>query len=355
MAKGSDFAAWIEYFDREDTDVFTYCGPIDRRGYRMLSTAIPQNKKKSALLILCTFGGDPNAGYRIARALIHHYSPENFSVLLPAECKSAGTLVCVGAHSLYMCDRSELGPLDIQVQKQDEIFQQSSGLDIVRGVEHLREDALATFNDYLFDINAGSGLSTKIASEIASKLVIGLYEPMFAQVDPVRLGEMSAALQIAHEYGTRLNERSKSLKADALNKLINKYPAHAFVIDRSEAKGLFERVEHPSTEQIELAEFVADVAWRDGAQTSSYVLHLNQFFRQFVKKPPVQPTEKNTDPGNPDGANNEPGPSMDQDAGAQGDEPAGRPERDEAVSGESAPIQPADGSQPDNTAAAEGA
>jgi len=252
-----------------------------------------------------------------------------------------------------MCDRSELGPLDIQVAKQDEMFQQSSGLDIVRGVQHLREDALATFSDYLLEINAGSGLSTKVASEIASKLVIGLYEPMFAQVDPVRLGEMSAALQIAHEYGTRLNEKSKSLKADALHKLINKYPAHAFVIDRAEAKGLFERVERPDDKMIELAEMVAGVSWRDGAQTTSYVLHLNEFFgRIAVDSDGDQAEITDSQQTILGGAQNELEPSVGDDANPQGDEQSNSDERNEDVPEQSASDQPPNGSEQGDARAA---
>jgi len=106
-----------------------------------------------------------------------------------------------------MLDKSELGPLDVQIQKRDEIFQLSSGLDIMRGMSYLQEEALQAFNSYLIEINGGSGLSTTIASDISSKLVTGLYEPLFAQIDPVKLGEMNAALQIANEYGTRLNQK----------------------------------------------------------------------------------------------------------------------------------------------------
>lgn len=327
------FEELLEYFSQEDLDVFTYSGPIERRGYREISEAIQDGKKhKNAILILCTYGGDPNAGYRIARAFIHHYGSENFSVLLPSDCKSAGTLICIGAHKLYMCNKSELGPLDIQVAKQDEIFQQSSGLDIVRGIQHLREDALETFNQYLYDINANSGLSTKVASEIASKLVIGLYEPMFAQVDPMRLGEMSAALQIAHEYGTRLNEKSKSLKSDALKKLINKYPSHGFVIDRAEANGLFERVERPSQTLDDLGHMVAGLTWKNGRQSSPYVLHLNRFFSEIVEeyrennKPESDPNSSDTS-GEPHDSE----PAVGSERDTPSDEQPDADQRDEGV------------------------
>lgn len=161
-----------------------------------------------------------------------------------------------------MCDKSELGPLDVQFRKQDEIFQNSSGLDILRGITYLQNEALESFKSYLLDINGGSGLSTKIASEICSKLVIGLYEPLLAQIDPVKLGEMNAALQIANNYGSRLNDKSKSLKSNALAKLINDYPTHGFVIDRAESKTLFERVSKPNEMEQQLADFASNVVWR---------------------------------------------------------------------------------------------
>lgn len=267
-----------EYFKAEDTDVLIYAGSIDRSGYDDFTDALPKANRTKLLLVLCTYGGDPDAGYRIARAAVHHYGCQNFRILIPSYCKSAGTLICIGAHELVMADRAELGPLDVQLQKQDEIFQQSSGLDILRGVTYLQQEALQSFKSYLLDINGGSGLSTKIASEISSKLVIGLYEPLFSQVDPIRLGEMNAALQIANDYGTRLNEKSKSLKAKSLKTLISEYPTHGFVIDRAEARTLFERVVEPNEMEGCLATFVHDRIWPKTRQGKPTVIDFIKLF-----------------------------------------------------------------------------
>jgi len=267
-----------QYFAGQDTDVIIYSGAIERGGYDEFTDILPAQKRDNLLLVLCTYGGNPDAGYRIARAAIHHYGSANFKILVPSHCKSAGTLICIGAYELIMADRAELGPLDVQLQKQDEIFQQSSGLDILRGVTYLQQEALQSFKSYLLDINGGSGLSTKIASEISSKLVIGLYEPLFAQIDPVRLGEMNAALQIAHDYGTRLNEKSKSLKSGSLRTLISEYPTHGFVIDRAEARTLFERVAEPNEMEACLAKFVNDRIWAKTRQGKPTVLDFIEFF-----------------------------------------------------------------------------
>lgn len=346
------FQKWVDHFEEQDTNVIVYVGPIDRSGYDLFCDAIPKkaDRKKKLLLVLCTFGGNPNAGYRIARAAIHNYGSENFSVLIPAECKSAGTLVCIGAKRLIMLNKGELGPLDVQMQKKDEIFEQSSGLDIIRGVAYLQQEALSSFNQYLIDINSNGGLSTKLASEISSKLVIGLYEPMFAQVDPMRLGEMSAALQIAFEYGNRLNAKSNVLKNAALQRLINSYPAHGFVIDRSEAREIFERVDAPSEIEIELGRAVDTFLWKKGRETKAVVTDFIQYLydQKVIKK------ESHDEPGNANGAppdSGERGDGQPQDPvdgnGIPDGQPAGEPEHQQSPVGDEPHAAGADRGTPD--------
>jgi len=317
----------LNEFERLDTDAYVYAGPIEKSGYELVCDRLEENKskRKKALLFLSTGGGNPHAGYRIARAFNHHYGAENFRIAVTAECKSAGTLICIGASSLVFFDKGELGPLDVQFQKQDEIFQQSSGLDILRGMTYLQNDALQAFNSFLMDINGGSGLSTKVASEIASSLVKGIYEPMYAQIDPIRLGEMNAALQIASDYGERLNEKAKNLKEGALQKLIHTYPAHGFVIDRAEARKLFERVEAPTPTEEKFGVPINNIWWRRGRQTAPTVVNLIDFLTSIF------PKEPSNEQGNADDAQQQPvppggepeGPPQEPVGGAAGEPPEG--------------------------------
>lgn len=234
------------YCEKNQTDILAYLGPINRLGYDRLCDVIPKQPKKNCLLVLCTYGGNPDAGYRIARALSHHYPNDGkLSILVPSYCKSAGTLICTGADSLIFCDRGELGPLDVQMRKQDELIEQSSTLDLLRGINNIQESVLDSFRRYLVDVNHGTRMSTKTASDIACKLAIGIFEPVFAQIDPQRVGEMNAAMQIAIEYAGRLNERYLNLKPEAINRLASGYPSHGFVIDRKEARDLFNRIKRP--------------------------------------------------------------------------------------------------------------
>lgn len=226
-------------------DVFLYYGDISRVGYGAISDALEKRETKSekACLILITYGGDPDAAYRIARACHHHY--REFEILIPDVCKSAGTLLCVGANRLIFGDRGELGPLDIQLSKPDEMFESMSGLDIIQALNALENQVLSSFRSYLIDIRQGSRIRTSLAADIAAKLADGFIAPIAAKIDPVTLGEHQRAMQIAYDYGERLNKMSKSLETGALVKLVSSYPSHGFVIDRKEASGLFKHVSAP--------------------------------------------------------------------------------------------------------------
>jgi hypothetical protein len=226
-----------------EIDIITYSGEINMDGYLAVCNALASKKHNKALLVVSTPGGDPHAGFRIARALQHNFT--RFDALVPRYCKSAGTLLIVGASELYLDDMSELGPLDIQVRKSDEIIGRNSGLDILQAVSYLQNHAMGAFRSHLVELTQ-AGLSTRVASDICTKLTTGLFEPIFAQVDPMKLAEMQRATEIAFAYGHRLNESSNNLRADGLVRLITGYPSHGFVIDRKEARTIFTSVHKPT-------------------------------------------------------------------------------------------------------------
>jgi len=53
---------------------------------------------------------------------------DQLTVLVSGPCKSAGTLLAIGANELAFTPYGELGPLDIQLTKVDKFQQQESGL-----------------------------------------------------------------------------------------------------------------------------------------------------------------------------------------------------------------------------------
>ncbi len=245
-----------------DTDVFVYIGNVHRSGHYDITNAIKKRKQldglqKNVLFCVATYGGDPSAGYRIGRALQHNY--EHITVLVVGPCKSAGTLMAVAGHKLMIGDMGELGPLDIQLKKNDEIGELSSGLVIATAIEEIKSCAISTFRSYVLDIKYRNQISTKMSADIAAKLTEALIAPMASQIDPIKLGEHQRAMNIALSYGERLNSHSKNLKESSLNKLIASYPAHGFVIDRKEARELFNHVESPTGYASDLYDILGEM------------------------------------------------------------------------------------------------
>jgi len=246
---------------------------IDRQLHIDLSNLLEKYKKNDhCTVFLTTRGGDPAAGYRIARCLRHHYQDVRLAVA--SKCKSAGTLIAIAANELAIGDLGELGPLDIQVKKATELWENSSGLDIQQALQTVTEHVQNSFLRTLVDTRNASGLSTKLCAEFAGQVAAAIAAPLFSQIDPVRLGEMQRATRVAYSYGQRLDKYSANLKAEALERLISDYPAHGFVIDRKEAGELFNRVSplneaervfskavwHILSDQAEFSWFVENVA-----------------------------------------------------------------------------------------------
>lgn len=235
-------------------DVFFLSGEITREKSRVIEKKLVGRKRRpDAFFVLVTQGGDPDAAYRIARAFQTYY--KKVACFIPGWCKSAGTLITLAASTLYVGDLGELGPLDIQIPKQDELDEAASGLLIDSTMRTLETTASRMFLNMLRSIRRDTGVTTKMAAELSSRMVVGLMAPIFSQVEPMRIGENARAMNITRAYGTRLNGLSKSLQDPlALDILISAYPDHGFVIDRKEARSIYKDVQEPSPTMIVLAE-----------------------------------------------------------------------------------------------------
>lgn len=220
-------------------------------------SSIPERRSNVAL-ILTTPGGSADAAFRIARFLQRNYT--KFTLFVFGFCKSAGTLIALGADEIVMSDYGEFGPLDVQVSVTDDLVGRSSGLDIEQALNVISVRTFEAFGQYFNQLIQGSQglISTKTAADIASSMAVNLFTPIAAQIDPLRLGEMNRVLRIAEEYGERLSERLETKKADqkrllAIRQLTSGYPDHGFVIDREEASSWLENVRHCSQVDAELA------------------------------------------------------------------------------------------------------
>jgi hypothetical protein len=194
-------------------------------------------------LFITTYGGDPNAAYRVGRALKANYRDGKILAVLGGYCKSAGTLLTLCAEELAFGCFGELGPLDTQIDKPNEILGAESGLDLIQTLEQITESSFESFEQQMINIirHSSGAITTKVAAEIASSLTVGIFSPISAQVDPLRLGVAKRAIRIGLAYGNRLRSE-KNVKPGTVEKLVNDYPAHGFVIDQKEASELFKNV-----------------------------------------------------------------------------------------------------------------
>jgi len=223
-----------------DADILILNAPMERGHDESLITMLMSRPcRPNLFMILITNGGSPDAAYRIARAIQSHYT--KFTVCVSGICKSAGTLLLLGANELVFSEHGEIGPLDIQMAKKDELWESESGLTVMTALTALSENAQDAFDHFLVSLTTRSGgrITVRTASEIAAKLTQALYTPIADQIDPIHMGEVKRSMAIAKEYGERLVRHSGICLETRLGRLISGYPSHSFVIDKKEAKEIF--------------------------------------------------------------------------------------------------------------------
>ena len=251
-----------EYADNHDTDVLLCSGPMAFELVDEIHQRLARVQRSRLLLILTTEGGNAHVAYRIARILQNTY--ERVCVFVSGWCKSAGTLLAVCGHELVVGDRGELGPIDSQRGRTDDLWESTSGLTETAALRTLEEFAWTLFRRLVTETKALSNgqITFKAAAEAAVPLVAGMLEPIYGQIDPLKLGENARALDIAGDYAIRLNDHSGNVDTTrmGIEALVSGYPDHGFVIDRKEASMLFRNVSEPSHEQQAIAEALGRVA-----------------------------------------------------------------------------------------------
>ena len=246
--------------DSLDADVLLFNGPMNEsESHNLLNDLHILQGRENVFLILITRGGDAHFAFRIARCLQRKY--KHFTICISGQCKSAGALLTIGAHEIVMTDEGELGPLDVQIRKPDELWETSSGLTDLQALDTLRHEAFKAFGQNLFTLKVTSGITLRTCLEVATQLTVGLFNPIYSQIDPMRLGENSRAMRIGEAYGERLNEIGGNLQPVALAELLAKYPSHSFVIDRRETEKLFKKVREPTQQESGLIESLDVQAW----------------------------------------------------------------------------------------------
>lgn len=297
--------------EQGDCDVLLLNGDIHPlSGKHLIKTLRTRQHSKNVVLLLVTPGGDPDAAFKIGRALQNAYS--RVTVFVPGWCKSAGTLIALAGHDLVIADEGELGPLDIQIAKSDEIMELGSGLTVDAAMKSLEATASKMVLNLMVSIrrDTGGSITTKTAADLAARMVTGLLEPIYRQIDPIKIGENSRAMNITRGYGNRLNLHARNLRTpQSLEFLVSAYPDHSFAIDRKEAEALFHRVAEPNDSFKDLAEALGEESTtpkqRDGLPIVKFLsTEANVKARSIENEPQGSPTGPTRRPRSPNARGN---------------------------------------------------
>ena len=243
--------------DALNADVVIYSGVLERPSAdKLIIGCKSYGSHTNVLLILSTYGGDPDAAYRIARFLQARY--ERFTLFVNGYCKSAGTLIALGADELVMSEFGELGPLDTQVKDPNEVGERSSGLDVSAALAELQELSYDAFNANFRKLRDEFEFTAKTAVEVATAMSIGLFKEVYGQIEPMQLGQNARAVRIALDYGERLlgNRARANATTESARRLVISYNSHSFVIDGQEARTLFTRVRGPHAVEAAVADYM---------------------------------------------------------------------------------------------------
>lgn len=252
------------YSQENKHDILLCSGPMDEHLDERIHECLAKRKHPNLLLVLATSGGDLHVAYRVARHLQRSY--EQIRVYVAGWCKSAGTLLAVCGNELIIGDRGELGPVDVQIGRTDDLWESTSGLTESTALSTLEEISWSLFRRWVIETKrlSGGNITFKTAAEAAAPLVSEMLKPIFGQIDPLKLGENTRLLNIAQEYLARIAIHSENL-ATGYDVLVSGYPDHGFVIDREEAKKLFKHVEKPNLELRELTNALGEIVLRPRA------------------------------------------------------------------------------------------
>jgi hypothetical protein len=275
-----------------DADIVFFNGVISYSSSKYFLNQCRKRKRKkpNVALVIVSAGGDADAAYRIARHLQEKYSDGKIYAVVPGQCKSAATLLIIGAHQIYMGDFGELGPLDVQISKKDELWEETSGLNVEEALKVLENKGQTIFLDYVHMIkNSFRTVTFKTAAEVSISLTEKLLAPIAARINPLQIGENSRAMDIAKNYAMRLDKVPDNLKSvEALDFLLSSYPNHGFVIDLREANLIFRNV-LPFTDEMNALDLGLGKLAREPLSWDGDGVSDEPFDVQFLSEEPPMP------------------------------------------------------------------
>lgn len=212
-----------------------YHGMIDHDAPRVLYEHLRRLGRVPRLdLVIATNGGTAAAARRLA-LLLHEYT-DRLTVLVPHRARSAGTLLCLGAHELVLGPLAELSPLDPQI---------GSGAAPRPG-----EPAVLSAED----VRAFRDVGEQWFGVVRDEDRLSLFGLLAQRVFPASLGAFYRAdrlvREMAHELlRYQLPDAGRDERDVIVDRLVGGFHAHDYAITRAQAEDLGLRVRYADTQE----------------------------------------------------------------------------------------------------------
>jgi hypothetical protein len=188
-------------------------------------------------------GGDADATYKMF--LVLRSRCHCLRVVIPDYARSAATLLTLGMDSIFMSRTAELGPIDVQISHPSREDEMLSCVDIMNAIGFLTTigvDATCREGSTLIEI---AGLSKYDAFHESLRFMSRFLQPLAAQLDPHLVNSAVQQLKVPEEYAVRMMKtriQNGITNEDDIRRLVQKmvngYPSHNFIISRNEAREL---------------------------------------------------------------------------------------------------------------------
>lgn len=219
--------------------VFQIGGDAPRLFYDHLLKIGKENKRID--LFLYSIGGDTSVPWRIISLL--RESCKELNILVPYKAYSAATLIALGADSIFMGKKGELGPIEPSTANE------FNPIDPVSKSHRLQINVEDVYS-YISLIKEKAGI---VHQEEIGKAM----EVLSSQVHPLALGNVNRQSSYIRMIATRLLSTHKNPPNDGktneiVKNLVEKIYFHGHGISRTEARSLGLDVENASENQEKL-------------------------------------------------------------------------------------------------------
>ena len=189
-------------------------------------------------LVLNSRGGSIEYAFGIAKAIRGRC--QELEVLVPDIAKSAATLIALSADRILFGKFGELGPMDPQVPDLTGSADRRSPLEIVKGLEYLRDYYIETFDLMVRFLLEQAGMDIAHTMEHATGALSPIAGSLYNSVNYRELGEAVRHLTVSQQYAKETMRRWSPLDQASseavVETLVWEYPDHGYMIDVEEAQ-----------------------------------------------------------------------------------------------------------------------